>query len=289
MSTFGFGLVNAAILGLATVGFSLQFGITNFLNIAYGDFMTLGAYAWVSFSLRAHMGLWGGAIAAPIALAIFATILNRAFFRKVINRGAQPFTMLIVSLGLSILIANGITIFWGPQFFSISTNGNTFVSFLGMLMTENQIGIIIVTLFVMVTLHLVLKRTLIGKCMRAMSDDEQLMRVCGVRVIMVQDVTWVITGILAGLGGMAIALNASAFDSSSGNNYLWLLIPAAFVGGLGSPYGAMAGATIVGFSIELADRFLGPQYDIVAAMVILFAVLLVRPQGLVTVVRKAWS
>lgn len=289
MNVIGFGLVNTAILALATVGFSLQFGITNFLNVAYGDFMTLGAYFWFTFAYRGHFGVIGGAIVGCLALGVFAVILNRLMFQRILARGARPFTMMIVTLGVNILIAFGIVILWGTQFFSISTSGNTLVHFMGTDITENQWGIIVVAAVVLVGLHLLLRRTLVGKAMRAMADDEVLTRVSGVNVKLVQDATWAITGILAALAGMAIGLNASAFNSDSGNSFLWLLIPAAFVGGLGSPYGALAGSAVVGFAIELADQFIGPNYDIVAAMVLLFAVLFVRPQGIVAVVRKAWN
>lgn len=289
MTTVGYGLVTISILALATVGFSLQFGITNFLNIAYGDIMTLAAYFWFTFAYRLHVGIWGGGVLALLAIALVSVLLNRLIFRPILRRGAAPFTLMVVTLGVSILILNGIVIFWGPLFFSVHTSGNGPVNVLGMHLTGNQIAIIVATAVLLVGLHLFLTKTLLGKSMRAMADDEQLTRACGIRVSFVQDVTWFLTGLIAGLAGLVLSLDTAAFNNSTGNAYLWLLIPAAFLGGLGNPYGAMAGAAVVGAAIELADRFLGAQFDVVAAMVVLFGVLLLRPQGIVAVVRKTWN
>lgn len=289
MATVGYGLVTISILALATVGFSLQFGITNFINIAYGDLMTLSAYFWFTFAYRLHIGIWGAGILALIAIGLLSVLLNRLVFQPILRRGAAPFTLMIVTLGISILILNGIVIFWGPLFFSIHTSGNGPIDLFGMQLTGNQIAIIVITGVLLVGLHLFLTKTLMGKSMRAMADDEQLTRSCGIRVKRVQDVTWMLTGVIAGLAGFVLCLDTAAFDNSTGNAYLWLLIPAAFLGGLGNPYGAMAGAAVVGAAIELADRFLGAQFDVVAAMVVLFGVLLLRPQGIVAVVRKSWN
>ncbi|HUY07803.1 MAG TPA: branched-chain amino acid ABC transporter permease [Acidimicrobiales bacterium] len=289
MTTVGYGLVTISILALATVGFSLQFGITNFLNIAYGDLMTLAAYFWFTFAYRLHVGIWGAGIFALIAIAMVSVLLNRLLFQPILKRGAAPFTLMVVTLGVSILILNGIVIFWGPLFFSVHISGNGPINLLGMQLTGNQIAIIVITAVLLVGLHLFLKNTLTGKSMRAMADDEQLTRACGIRVKRVQDVTWFLTGLIAGMAGFVLCIDTSAFNNSTGNSYLWLLIPAAFLGGLGNPYGAMAGAAVVGAAIELADRFLGAQFDVVAAMVVLFGVLLLRPQGIVAVVRKSWS
>jgi len=289
MQTFGYGLITVAILSLATVGFSLQFGLTNFINIAYGDLMTLAAYFWYTITYRMHLGLWLGGLLAILFVGSLSVALNRFVFQPILRRGARPFTLMIATLGVSILILNGIVIFWGPLFFSVQIAGTSNIHVLGMLLNANQIAVIVIAVASLVGLHFFLTRTLMGKSMRAMADDEQLTRTCGIKVRYVQDFTWFLTGAIASIAGMVLCLNTAAFNNSTGNSYLWLLIPAAFLGGLGSPYGAVAGAAVLGFAIELADRFIGAQFDVVAAMVVLFAVLLLRPQGIVAVVRKSWG
>ena len=125
MQTFGYGLITVAILSLATVGFSLQFGLTNFINIAYGDLMTLAAYFWYTITYRMHLGLWVGGLLAILVVGTLSVLLNRLIFQPIMRRGARPFTLMIATLGISILILNGIVIFWGPLFFSVQIAGNS--------------------------------------------------------------------------------------------------------------------------------------------------------------------
>lgn len=290
MMILGFALVTAAVLALATVGFSLQFGITNFINVAYGDLMTLSAFFWYTGANDFHWNLWVSGAIALIATGLIAVGINRGIFQPILRRGARPFTLMIVTLGIGLLIENIALIIWGPNYLSIHVSGNRpILHWAGMIFSVNQVIIILIALAVMATLHLILTRTFIGKAMRAMSDDILLTRVCGIRSARVQDITWFISGALAALAGMVLALNTATFETTTGNGYLWLLIPAAFLGGIGSPYGAMAGAAIMGVVIEVSGSFFGPQFNVAAAMVVLFAVLLVRPQGIVAVVRKSWG
>ena len=139
----------------------------------------------------------------------------------------------------------------------------------------------------MVAIHLVLTRTKLGKAMRAMSDDKTLASVSGIPARQMTALVWLVSGILAGLGGGVLALNVSTFDSSVGVTFLFVIFAAVILGGIGKPYGAMLGAFIIGMAVEISAVWIPSQYKLDVAFVILVLVLLVRPQGLLSVLGKA--
>ena len=130
-----------------------------------------------------------------------------------------------------------------------------------------------------------LKGTRLGKSMRAMADDVVLAQASGINTRRTEDFTWIIVGLIASISGFVLVLNTASFNTSTGNALLWLIIPAAFVGGIGNPFGAMAGGALLGLVSGLASGLIGAQWDVVVAAAILLGVLLWRPQGIIAVVR----
>jgi len=123
--------------------------------------------------------------------------------------------------------------------------------------------------------------------MRAMSDDTSLAAVSGIPTERITALVWVISGVLAGLGGGVLALNVVTFDSSMGVTFLFVIFAAVILGGIGKPYGAMLGALVIGLAVEVSAAFFPSQYKLDTAFVILVLILLFRPQGLLGVVGKA--
>lgn len=287
LSGLSSGLVTAAIICLATTGFSLQFGITSFLNVAYGDYLTLGAFFWYFFAVSIRMGVIAGLVVALCVTALCAALFNRALFRQISKRyRGRPLILMIVSLALSILIENVLLIFAGSGYFTVHFGSlRPIINSNGFILSLDQIIIIGVSVVVMFLLVWLLKMTRLGKAMRAMADDPVLAQASGINTRRLEDVTWIITGMIAAVAGFVLVLNTASFNTTTGNALLWLIIPAAFVGGIGNPYGAMAGGALLGIVDGLATGLIGSQYDIIVAAVILLAVLLYRPQGIISVVR----
>jgi branched-subunit amino acid ABC-type transport system permease component len=277
----GFGLITASILAVAGVGFTLQFGVTNILNLAYGDIMT--ATAFLGYLLtRSGTNVWLALAAGAVFGAVFSLVLNRALYTPFARHGTKLFGMIIVTISVSLIIQNGLQAIFGATFFSLKMSQGHSYRFGSMVFTSAQLGIIGIAVVSMLVVHLLLSRTKLGKAMRATAADPELARSCGIATDRVIDVTWLLSGALCGIAGIALVMNITSFTSTTGGASLIPIVSAAVLGGVGQPYGAMLGALVIGVSSELAAALISPDYKQAAAFVILIAVLLVRPQGILS-------
>jgi branched-chain amino acid transport system permease protein/neutral amino acid transport system permease protein len=277
----GFGLITASVLAVASVGFSLQFGVTNILNLAYGDIMT--AAAFVAYLItRTGLSVWVALAAGGIIGAVFSVLLNRGVYTPFIRRGTRLFGMIIVTIAVSLIMQNGLQAIFKATFFSLQISHGRSYHFLGMIFTGAQLGIIAIAVIAMLLIHLLLRYTKLGKAMRATATDPDLARSCGIATDRVIDVAWALSGALCGLAGVALVMNITSFTSTTGGQFLIPIVAAAVLGGIGQPYGALLGALVIGITSELAAALISPDYKQVVAFIILIGVLLVRPQGILS-------
>ncbi|HWE88524.1 MAG TPA: branched-chain amino acid ABC transporter permease [Pseudonocardiaceae bacterium] len=281
MLSIGFGLVTASILALAGAGLSLQFSITNFVNFAYGDYATLGAYL-VLLGIHWHLPFLGAAIASGIAMALLSLLLYRVTFRSFVRRRSQNVTMLIVSIGVSLAVQGVISAIWGSGFQTYQLTAQAPLSIGPFQLTTQQLAVIGVAVVGLLGLHILLRYTTIGKSMRAMSDDKDLAEVSGINTARITDITWLISGLLVGVAGIVLAVNTASFTPLLGNQFLFLIFAGVILGGIGKIYGAMLGALIIGVCTEVAAGFVGSAYADAAAFLLMILILLVRPSGLFT-------
>jgi branched-chain amino acid transport system permease protein/neutral amino acid transport system permease protein len=274
----GFGLVTSAILALCAVGFTLQFGVSNILNLAYGDVMTVSAF--MAYLVNASgAGIWLAICAGAATGAVASVLISTLIFTPFLRRGTSRFAMIMVSLALAVILQNAIQAVAGPAFRSYSRSQGTSLHLLGMILTPYQLVIIGVAAASLLALHLLLRYTRIGKALRATAADAELARSCGIATERVSALAWAISGTLCGLGGVTLALNLASFDFHFGNAFLLVIVAAAVFGSVGQPYGAMVGALVIGIASELAAIWT-PSLKQVVAFVILALILLVRPAGL---------
>ena len=276
----GFGLVSAAILALAAVGFTLQYEVTNVLNLAYGQVMTLGALAAYAVN-RAGGGIWEMVVAGGLSGALFSMLLNRTVIAPFTRRGLKLFGMIVVTLAISIVIGNLALIAFGFGTFSYSLQ-TQMTSFLGMTFTGEQLETIALAVAAMIAVRVLLQRTRLGRAMRATSTDPVLARACGINTRLVADMAWGLSGVLCGVAGVTEAISVSAFSVTTGDGLLLTVVAAAVVGGIGQPYGAMLGALLIGVVTSLVGGYANPSYTEISAFVILVAFLLFRPKGLLS-------
>jgi branched-subunit amino acid ABC-type transport system permease component len=277
----GFGIVTASILAVAGVGFTLQFGVTNILNLAYGDIMT--AAAFVAYLLtRAGFSVWLALVAGAAFGSVFSVLLNRCVYTPFVGRGTRLFGMIIVTIAVSLVVQNGLLAIFGANFFSLKMPRPTSVHIAGMVFTTDQLAIIAIAAVIMLLIHLLLRYTKLGKAMRATAADPDLARNCGIATDRVIDLAWAISGALCGLAGVILVLNVTAFTDTTGSQFLIPVVAVAVLGGIGQPYGAMLGALVVGIATEVAAAIFSPEYKDVVAFVILVIVLLARPQGILS-------
>jgi branched-chain amino acid transport system permease protein/neutral amino acid transport system permease protein len=286
VASLGFGLVTASILAVAAVGFTLQFGVTNILNLAFGDIMTAaafmgyiattnGASIWLALAIGAGFG------------ALFSVALNRLIYTPFVRHGTKLFGMIIVTIAVSLIIQNGIQAIWGPSFFSLKFSPGSSYHLLGsMVFTTAQFGIMAIAVVSMLGVYALLRYTKLGKAMRATACDPALARSCGIATDRVIDVAWLLSGALCGIAGIALAMNVTSFTSTTGGTFLIAIVAAAVLGGVGQAYGAMLGALTIGVSSEVAAGVIAPSWKEVVAFAVLVAVLLVRPQGILSEVAQ---
>ncbi|HEV3268343.1 MAG TPA: branched-chain amino acid ABC transporter permease [Acidimicrobiales bacterium] len=278
---FGFGLVTASVLAIAAVGLSLQFGITNYINFAYGDFMALGAY--LTYELNTaffHWNVWVALVGGSLLMGVVAVLLNRFLLSPFARRFEKSFFVLIVTFGLSLIMLNVIYSFWGANVRAYNMAIEQVLHIGPFLLTRNQLIVMAISVVLMGLVHVMLKTTRLGKSMRAMSDNTTLAMTSGIDTKRITTITWFLSGTLAGLAGTVLAITEGNLTPASGELFLFVIFAAVIVGGVGSIYGAMAGAVLIGLATEVSAAFINPAYKLDIAFVILILTLLFRPSGL---------
>jgi branched-chain amino acid transport system permease protein/neutral amino acid transport system permease protein len=279
LASVGFGLVTASVLAIAAVGFTLQFGVTDVLNLAYGAVM-IGA-AFLAYVLnQAGLNVWLGLVVAVIASSIGSVLLNVGVYAPFQRRGASPITMVIVSLGMTLIIEFGVQALAGGTSVSYTMSSGPSVTADGLVLSTVQLVVIGLSLLVMAGTHVLLRYTKLGKAMRATAANKSLARNCGIPAARVITITWAVTGALCGLAGVVFAMDAGSFDATATDLFLILILAATFLGGPGQAYGAMLGAVVIGLATEVSAAYITPSYKYVIAFVALLVMLGVRPTGL---------
>ena len=281
LASVGFGLVTASVLAIASVGFTLQFAVTDVLNLAFGAVMIFSAF--VAYLLNTSgISVWIGLLAAMAAGSLLSVLLNSGVYTPFQRRGASPITMVIVSLGMTLIIEFGVQALAGGTAVSYTMGNGPIFKAGGLELTLVQVIIMIIAVLVMLGVHVLLRYTKLGKAMRATAANRNLARNCGIRTGRVITVTWALTGALCGLAGTVFAMDAGSFDATATDLFLVLILAAVFLGGPGQPYGAMLGALVIGLATEVSASlpFVQADYKYVIAFVALLVMLGVRPAGL---------
>ena len=279
LASVGFGLVTASVLAIAAVGFTLQFGVTDVLNLAYGAIMIFGAF--LAYLVNSHgVSVWLGLLLSIAACSVVSVLINAGVYTPFQRRGVSPITLVIVSLGMTLIIEFGVEAVAGgvPVSYTMG-NGPTF-SAGGLSLTGVQLVIMALAVVTMAGVHVLLRYTKLGKAMRATAANRNLARNCGIRTGRVITATWAVTGALCGLAGAVFAIDAGSFTATSTDVFLVLILAAVFLGGPGQPYGAMLGALVIGLATEVSAVFIPADYKYVIAFAALLITLGVRPTGL---------
>src|SRR3982075_2442825 len=268
-----------SVIAISAVGFTMQFGITNMINLAYGQVMISAAY--VAYYLnKAGVSIWVGMIAGALFGAVFSFLLNRIVYAPFMRKGTSYLGMVIVSLAISLMMANLLLPIVGYYSVSYQESPGRLIRIGAILLTTNQIAIIGIAVVLMLAIHGLLRYTRLGKAMRATAANPTLARNCGIPTQRVIDSVWLITGALAGMSGAPAAPTSDSCAIALGSGFLITALAAAVLGGAGQPYGAMIEAVLIGLITELSAAKWSPEYKDVVAFGVLVAVMVLRPQGL---------
>ena len=276
-----FGLVLGSILTLGAIGLSLTYGILKFAHFAHGDFMTLGAYFALSLVVTANLPLLISIPIAALATLIVALIADRLIYRRL--RRTRPVILLIASVGVALMLRSAVQLIWGPnvQVYAQGIQLPYVIPFADGAIRIKPDHLIIMggALFLVASLHLFLQRTRVGKAMRAMSDNPDLAQVTGIDTEKIVLWTWGIGIAMAAAGGIFAGLD-SQLHPVLGWRLLLPVFAAAILGGIGKPYGAIAGGMTIGLAQELSTLVISPDYKPAVSFAIMVLVLIFRPRGI---------
>jgi branched-subunit amino acid ABC-type transport system permease component len=273
------GVIVGSTIALAAIGLTLIFGILDFINFAHGEYLTLGAYA--AFVVNVSFGVpfvVAAVVAIPVTVAV-ALAIDRVVFYPLRRQGVGGLALLITSVGLSMILRNGIETVWGSDNLRYSVAGGEAMSVMGVRITFVQIAIVVVSLVLMVAVHLLLTRTVLGISMRATASNRSLALSSGVNAERIVSWTWIIGAGLTAIAGVLIGLN-TVVRPSMGFELLLVMFAAVILGGIGDPYGAMLGGLAIGIAQEVSVAFISSAYKPAVAFTIMVVLLLWKPEGL---------
>ena len=272
------GATLGATYGLAGLGFTVIFNTTEIINFAQGEFVMLGGMVAV-FAIR-----WGGlptSLAVPLAIALttlVGVVANRLTIRPV--RGRSVTVLIIITIGVSIVLRGAAMLLFGKDTYSLpGFSGDEPIAFLGASLLPQNLWVGGMTLGTLVAMKLYFDRTISGKAMLACACDRKAASLMGINVDAMVTLSFALSALVGALGGAILApITLTSYD-------VGILLglkgfAACILGGLGNPFGAVAGGVILGVMESLSAGLISSGYKDAVAFVILLALLFVRPSGL---------
>jgi len=220
------------VIALGAVDFTVQFGINSILNITYGSLTTLAAYLG-HFLVGAHLSIWLALAIGAVMVGLASMVFHRVLLAPLVRRGIRPFGLIVVTVACGIVLRYVIVAVVGPTAQSYGEQSGATLHILGMTFTVAQVVSIAITAVLMLSLHLLLTRTKLGRAMRATSANRTLAQSCGIATDRISDIAWLISGTLCGAAGVALAITVATFDFTLGSVFLIPMIAAAEPGGSG--------------------------------------------------------
>ncbi|PSJ60445.1 branched-chain amino acid ABC transporter permease [Mesorhizobium soli] len=279
-------LVNALSLGgtyaLLALGLAVVFSIMGLINFAHGELMTAAGYG-MCFALIAGLPFGVAVIVAIVVAVVLVLLMERIAFRPV--RGASGTTLLLTSFAVSailrVLFQNFVSARPKPVPMPMSLSGT--IEIAGLHIGIIQAISILMTVVMLVGLNIFLRTTVLGRAMRAASEDFAIVRLMGIRANAVVATAFAISGLLAGVAGVLWVAQRGSVDPLMGFLPVLKAFIAAIIGGLGSLSGAVAGGFLLGFIEVLLQAYLPENllgYRDAFTILLVIGVLLFAPQGL---------
>lgn len=281
LQAVGFGVIIASVTAIGAMGFTLQFGVTNVFNLNYAAVMTVCAF--VAYLLqRQGINIWLAMLAGGAAGAVLTYLIGRTVLRAYARRGVQIFEVVMAMLGLSTVLTYIVYVFSQDNIYEFTFSPGSSLHFGPFQATVTQLILLGLAVAALLALEGLLRLTRFGTAVRAMSANRDLAVACGIAVNRVVAATWLISGFLCGVAGVAYVADSMTVSYLTGSLFLPLVLSAAMLGGVGSPVGACLAALVMGIVTEVVAAYGGSAYSTTAAFGVLVVVLLSRPSALVS-------
>jgi neutral amino acid transport system permease protein len=273
------GLSLGAIYALGAIGLTLVYGILKLVNFAQGDFLTFGAYIAYLINVTWGMPLVIGVFWAMVATALLGLLFERVLWGPMRAKHAGFLQLILMSIGLAFLLRAIIQWFWSTDIRVLDIDTSSTVDLLGLHIGRVQLIVVIVGIVVIVATGLMLRLTLLGKRMRALSDDLELAETAGIDTRRIVNYTWIFAGALAGLAGVLAAATTN-LRPELGFELLLPIFAAVILGGIGDAFGALAAGLVIGVMTEWSTLVIDARWKTAVGFLVLIVVLIIRPQGI---------
>ena len=279
------GLIAGAIYALVASGFSLIYSTCKFIHFAHGATIAFSAY--FLYFLFSGLGLNFGlsVIFAIIFASFLGWLMNKIVYKKLRKRKTSNVILLMASFALLIFFESLILMLFGAD---VKTIGLIKIAkgleFLGAIITPLQIVIVAVSLVLLVLLYFFMKRTKIGKAMRAVADNKDVAEVVGISSEKIYSWSFIVGSAIAGIAAILVGLEQN-LEPMMGTHLMIKGFTGAIIGGIGSVPGAVLGSFLLGLAENFGIWFLPSGYKDAIAFVILFIFLLFRHQGILGIKR----
>lgn len=274
------GISLGSIYALLALGYTMVYGIINLINFAHGDIYMLGAYVGFALTTFLHMGFLPALFLSMIACGALGVVIEKAAYKPI--RNSSRIAALITAISVSLFLEYGTMYFVkaDTRSFPAVLSDNKFTIFGGVIVGVRDIYIIIITLLLMVVLQYIIRRTKIGKSMRAVSQDREAAELMGINVDRTISFTFAIGSALAGAAGVLVGVYYNSIDPLMGVTPGLKAFVAAVIGGIGIVPGAVFGGYFLGFLETMVSAYGGSLYKDAVAFGILILMLLIKPAGL---------
>ena len=275
-------VIAGAIYALVAVGFNLIYGTVKFFDLGYGALTAVGGYGVFLFYKKLELGLPVSLLLAVLVTGVIGWLVNQFVYQKLRARRASGMVMLVGSLGVFTLLQALLAIFFTSQFQTLSrgTSGSqVFELFGGAVITYTQVTILAVGLGIMFLLALLMKFTLFGKAIKAVSDDEEVAKIVGINTSRIVGGVFFIGSMIAGLAGLLVGFD-TGIEPTMGLSLLLKGVIASIIGGIGNVYGGVLGAFLLGFVENFGIWKISGEWKDAIAFGLLIIFLLFRPQGI---------
>ena len=269
------GLIDAAPLVLAAVGFTLIYYLNGFINVAYAENVTLGAYFSVIFNTWLGLPFFIAIIPAALLTGLLSVITYHTVFRPAFKRGVGPTELIILSVGLSFFLRYAAILIFSNDPLVMDVGTASYLTILGQGVTNIQIAALTLVALISAGLYLFIYRTGYGEMMRGLANNEELAMVSGINPTKVSTLIWFIAGMAGGLGGIFFGV-FSLVTPRMGWNQILIVIMLSIVGGIGSVRGALIASIGAGILTAAVTLLTKPLYAQVILLVFFIFILKAR-------------
>jgi branched-chain amino acid transport system permease protein len=277
------GLIAGAIYSLVSSGFALIYSICKFVHFAHGSVIALSAYFLYFLFSMLGLNFWLSVFLSIIFASLLGFLIDKIIYKQLRKRKASNTILLMASVALLIFFESLILLLFGAD---VKTIGYIKISkgieIFNAIITPLQIVIIIVSIILLISLFLFMKKTKIGKAMRAVADNKDVAEVVGISAERIYSWSFIIGSLIAGIAGILVGLEQN-LEPTMGTNLMIKGFTAAIIGGIGSVPGSILGSFLLGLVENFGIWFLPSGYKDAIAFIILFIFLLFRPQGILGV------